>query len=139
MAARSFTFSSFAVRWFLAVLLVLATFNPAGFSYYHWLTEVESGSLAVKALVGVAFAIGYVIFLRATFRSIGAPGLVLVLALLGAIVWVLIDFGLLDISDSSVLAYVLLLVMATVMAVGLSWSHVRRRLSGQVDMDDVDE
>ena len=27
----------------------------------------------------------------------------------------------------------------TILAIGLSWSHVRRRLSGQVDVDDVDE
>jgi len=26
-----------------------------------------------------------------------------------------------------------------ILAVGMSWSHIRRRLSGQADMDDVDE
>jgi len=30
-------------------------------------------------------------------------------------------------------------VAATILAIGLSWSHVRRRLSGQTDVDDVDE
>ena len=32
-----------------------------------------------------------------------------------------------------------LTAMSLVLGVGLSWSHVRRRLSGQADMDDVDE
>jgi hypothetical protein len=26
-----------------------------------------------------------------------------------------------------------------VLATGMSWSHIRRRLSGQADVDDVDE
>jgi Family of unknown function (DUF6524) len=30
-------------------------------------------------------------------------------------------------------------VVATILAIGMSWSHVRRRLSGQADVDDVDE
>jgi hypothetical protein len=29
-------------------------------------------------------------------------------------------------------------VVAIVMAVGMSWSHFRRRMSGQVDTDEVD-
>ena len=33
------------------------------------------------------------------------------------------------------LAALVLVLLATILAVGLSWSHIRRRLSGQVDMD----
>jgi len=29
-------------------------------------------------------------------------------------------------------------VFACVLAVGMSWSHIRRRVSGQFDTDDVD-
>ena len=36
------------------------------------------------------------------------------------------------------LAAPVLVLLATIMAVGLSWSHIRRRLSGQVDTDMVD-
>ena len=32
-----------------------------------------------------------------------------------------------------------LIALSLVLGIGLSWSHVRRRLSGQADMDDVDE
>ena len=41
--------------------------------------------------------------------------------------------------DDDSLAWVALVAIATVMAVGLSWSHVRRRVSGQLDVDDVEE
>ncbi len=32
-----------------------------------------------------------------------------------------------------------LVALATVLGIGLSWSHVRRYLSGQSDVDDVEE
>ena len=58
--------------------------------------------------------------------------------------WVLINdrwyyYGLLDTEETTVMTYIVLVLIATVMAVGISWSHVRRRVSGQADMDDVDE
>lgn len=139
MAARAFSFGGFVLRWIAAVVLVFGTFNPTGRSYYHWVMDQGDGSLPIQALVGVLLLIGFVIFLRATFRSIGGIGLVLVVALIAALVWVMVDFGFIDLNDSSVMAYVVLAAIATVMGVGMSWSHVRRRLSGQYDMDDVDQ
>jgi hypothetical protein len=37
------------------------------------------------------------------------------------------------------MTYVVQLVLCLILAIGMSWSHVRRRLSGQVDADDVDD
>jgi hypothetical protein len=35
--------------------------------------------------------------------------------------------------------WIVLFATSGILAVGMSWSHVRRRLSGQVDTDDVDQ
>ncbi len=51
----------------------------------------------------------------------------------------LIDFGLIDPQRGSQMTYIVLVVMATVLAIGVSWSHVRRRVTGQADIDDIDE
>ena len=63
----------------------------------------------------------------------------LVLALAGALVWVLHDLGILKLDNSSMNVWVGLGALSLVLGVGLSWSHVRRSLSGQSDMDDVDD
>jgi len=34
---------------------------------------------------------------------------------------------------------VILILISSILAVGISWSHIRRKISGQVDADDVDE
>ena len=40
---------------------------------------------------------------------------------------------------SNVLQYIVLIMVSLVLATGMSWSHIRRRLTGQLDVDDVDE
>jgi uncharacterized membrane protein (GlpM family) len=139
MARPSFNATSFLIRWIVALVLVFATFNPTEYSYYRWVTAEDTGNLALQALAGVALLILYVIFMRATWRSIGAIGLTLAVAFFGAIVWVMIDVGLLDADRPKIMTYVILVVLATVLAVGISWSHIRRRVTGQADIDDVDE
>lgn len=139
MARPAFEVSDFLIRWAVALILVLGTFNPTDYSYYRWVTEPGSDYMALKVFVGVAIVIVYVIYLRATWRSIGPIGLTLAAAFFGALVWVLIDFGLLDLQNPTALTWVILVVLATILAIGISWSHVRRRVAGQADIDDVDE
>ncbi len=125
------------VRWVVALVLVFATFNPTGHSFIHWVTDADAGDLPLKALAGIALLILYVIFLRATWRSIGPIGLVLAIAFFAALIWVLVDIGVLSLTEPTAITYAALVVLATVLAIGVSWSHVRRRISGQADMDDV--
>jgi hypothetical protein len=36
------------------------------------------------------------------------------------------------------MAWIVLFVFSMILAVGISWSHMRRRLTGQADVDEVD-
>ena len=137
----AFTSRSFFIRWAMAMALVFGTFNPTGWSYYHWLvaglTGPELGVGPWTVIVGLALVIAYVIYLRATWRSIGLIGVALVTAFLAAFVWLAVDLGLLDPASVTPMTWVSLLILATVLSVGISWSHIRRRISGQLDTDDV--
>jgi hypothetical protein len=97
------------------------------------------GSISLMVLAGLLLLIGYIIYLRATLRSIGGFGMMLVLSLVGALLWVLYDFGVLSLDNTGLNVWLGLLALSLVLGVGLSWSHVRRALSGQADMDDVDQ
>lgn len=129
----------FFLRLGFAIALVLGTYNPSGMSFYHWVSEGYETDMALKALFSVLLLIGYVICVRATFRSIGVFGVLLVAALLGSLAWVLFDYGVLSVEDPGLLQWLSLLGLGLILGVGLSWSHVRRKLSGQYDADDVDE
>lgn len=128
-------------RLVAALVLVYATFNPEGVSYYHWaLQPVIQGTMAVtalKAVAGLLLLIGWIVFLQATRRSLGLKGSLLALALLAALVWLLSEWRILPLGTARAVGHVALVVTALVLAVGMSWSHVTRRLSGQVDTDEV--
>lgn len=135
--AASFQFSSFVTRFIIALVLVLVSFNPSGYSFFHWVTQ-QLFALPVLLLMGVVLLIGWVIFLRATLRSLGPIGITLAMALFACLVWVAIYYNLLAVG-STLFIYIILVVVSAVLAIGMSWSHVRRRMSGQADMDDVDQ
>jgi hypothetical protein len=143
MVSNRFTWNRFFIRFAFALGLVYATYNPTGLSYYHWLRDAFSGESALLsppiAMATVVLLIGWTIYLRATFRSLGGLGLSLALAFFAIIVWWLVDLGVIGINSLSVFSFIALFLLAAVLAVGMSWSHIRRQLSGQIDMDDVEE
>lgn len=129
----------FLFRWLAAAILVFATYNPTEWNLFHWGLANWETNLPIVVLLSLILIIGYIIYLRATFRSIGAVGVVLIAALLAAIVWVLVDQGLLDINNANLMTWLGLASLSLVLAIGLSWSIFRRYLTGQADIDDVDE
>jgi hypothetical protein len=137
--ASNFGIDSFFVRWVFALLLVLGTYNPSPFSYLGWLLSENFSFGPVPVVVGVVLLIAWVIYLRATFNSLGALGIILGLALFSALLWLLIDIGLLSLESSGALAWLALVLLSLLLATGMSWSHIRRRLTGQLDVDDVED
>lgn len=127
------------IRFIFALILVLLTYNPSGYSYVGWLQSVFPSVGPVLVLSGVGLSVGWVIYLRATLRSLGIVGLILSSSLFACIVWLLVDRGIMDLGNLPVLSWVILVFVAAILALGMSWSLVRRRMSGQVDMDDVDD
>ncbi len=139
MADRGFNFAGFMIRWILALLLVFCTYNPSGYSWYHWLMGAENKIEPLLILVAVLLLIGWVIYVRATARSLGILGTLLALALFGTLVWSLIYYQIISLNNTTLLSYIVLVILSAVMATGLSWSHIRRRISGQLDVDDRDD
>ena len=133
-----FDWTGFLIRLAATLVLVLATYNPSGWSFVHWLQNgFSSGGLGPEHfVVGVILLIGWVILLTATQRSMGTFGLILEGLLFGGLVWLLVDFGILSIDSVTEFSWVVLIILSVMLAIGLSWSHVWRRLTGQFEVDD---
>ena len=127
----------FVIRWACAFVLLALTFNPTPWNYIRWASEQFTSQKSLVVLFGLLLLVGYIIYLRATLRSIGGFGMALVLAVVSALIWVLFDFGILDLSNRNFTVCLGLLALSLVLGIGLSWSLVRRKLSGQADVDDI--
>ena len=118
-------------------VLDFSTYNDESFSYYNWAITPLPEITPVKAFVGLILIISWVIFIRATLRSLGPIGIGLVIALFGTVFWMIIDWEIVSPSNVKAMTYIVQLILCFILAIGMSWSHVRRRFSGQVDADDV--
>ena len=148
MASKNISWGGVAMRFAVAVVLVFATYNPEGYSYYHWSIKsyydwaFHGGAWpelsVLKLFVGVVLLIGWSMYLRATVRSLGAFGLVLAVAFFGTLLWLVVDMELVAADSTRAMSYLVLIGLCGVLTAGISWSHIRRRVSGQLDVDEVD-
>lgn len=135
---KPFGLVDFVWRWLIAIVLVLATYNPSGFSFVHWvlknLGEQDLGAL--HFLVGMILLAGWTAYLFATGRSLGILGTALGAALIVGCIWLMAELGLVHPDSTSAVVWLGLFALATLLAIGMSWSHIWRRLSGQLEVDE---
>ena len=132
------------VRFIGAAVLVFTSYNPEGYSYFHWvwnswIAGVISDDLPLKIFAGFVLLIGWTIFIRATLRSLGPFGLFLALGFFSALLWIVVYYELIPATSPRAITYIGLVVLCGVLTTGLSWSHIRRRITGQLDTDHVDD
>ena len=122
MAQESIGITGILLRFVAAFALVFLTFNPTGWSYWHWASaSIPQGVSPPVVLAGIALVIAWGVFVSATARSIG---------LVGALLWTALE-------NRGAMTWVGLVVVAAVLALGMSWSHLRRQMTGQADVDEV--
>jgi hypothetical protein len=131
------SFAGFLARFAAALLLVLATFNPTGLSFISWLAASFPHIQPLQAVVGVALQAVWIFFGHATWRSLGALGLCVGAAFFGAVLWLLASWGWLSASNHLALTWLVLLIVACLLTVGLCWGLVRARVSGQAVIEEV--
>ena len=119
---------------------MLLTFNPSGYSYVHMLQAGFPAVTPLEAVLGVAAADRLV---RLPARDADARsallGMVLALALFAALIWLIVSWGWVKLSNTGAIVWIGLVVLALILAVGMSWSHLYRRWSGQATVEDADD
>jgi hypothetical protein len=123
------------MRLAAALAVVLLTYNPSGQSFYHWAMADFANITAVKAFAGALLLVGWVVCIRTAFVSLGALGLLLSSVVVGTLVWMLTDYGILDAERPSLLPWITLVAIGIILGIGLSWSLLRARVTGQVEVD----
>jgi hypothetical protein len=135
MKTEPISFVGIVVRIVLAIALVLLTYNPSGKSFVHWVLSDLASFDAIKGFAGALLLVAWVIFARTAHTSLGNLGIFLSALVLGTLVWLLYDMGVLTSTDSSVMVWIILIAVGIILGIGLSWSLIRQRTTGQVEVD----
>jgi len=126
-----FTWTSFLIRWLAVTTLVLATYNPSGYSYVHWLGTWQTDLIALKIAAGLAIIGAFWLLIFATWLVLRVLGLVLLLATVVSLAVAAWQLGLVPTTSHS-LQFLLLATIATYLTIGVCYAHMRYRLTGQV-------
>jgi len=133
------TASGMALRFIFALLLVLLSYNPSSHSYFHWVYTSFNQVTPYLVLSGLVLIIGWGVYIKATLNSLGFVGIIASAAVLGCILWVLVYWGWLSVANISAMVWVIEVLLAMLLTVGMCWSHITRRMSGQMDVDEIPE
>lgn len=128
---------SIVARFIGAFLLIAASYNPEGRSYYHWVIQELPDFNAVKAFFGVLLTIGWTVLLRKATRSLGVVGLMLGIALFGTMIWMALDYGIIAKDSPRVITYVSMAAHAGLLTAGMVWSQVRRGFTDPGEVGDA--
>jgi len=142
VSTSGMTATGFLWRFLAALVLVLVTYNPSGVSAFHWIRtalgpEAQFGPLHLL-LLGILVA-GWAVYWTATWRSLGAFGFTVAGVILGAIIWGLYRIDLLESASTTAVTWIVLITLSAILAIGMSWSHIWRRMTGQFNVEDVDD
>ncbi len=133
MAEPGISLQGTFIRIMLALALVFATFNPSGYSVFHWVATPPVAFTPGKALAVLALSAGWIVCLRTAFIALGKWGLLLGLGLFATLVWFLVDRDVLSLTGPAVV-WVALVVVGVLLGVGLSWSLIRAKATGQIEV-----
>ena len=120
------------LRILFALAIVIATWNPTGWSYVQWALIDTSTFDATKALLGVLLVAAWLLCIRATWVSLGLMGLVLAAIVIGVFVWWLLSMGIVS-SDQRTMQWIGVIAIGVVLGIGMGWSLVRAKATGQVE------
>jgi hypothetical protein len=126
----------FLLRLIFAFALLAATYNPTEWNFARWAERAWGEQTSLVVLIGLVLVAIYIVFFTAVLRGIGALGVVLVLAIAAALIWVLWDFGWLDLENPTSNTWLGIAALSLVLAIGVYWGILWRRLTGQVEVDD---
>jgi hypothetical protein len=133
---RNLSLSGVLARFAASLVLVIATFNPTGYSFVHWIAANFPHLEPIQLVVGIALLGLWLFFLHATWRSLGTVGVVLGLAFLAAVVWLFASWGWFHSATHTSMIWMALVLIACLLTFGLSWALIQRRISGQVVVED---
>jgi hypothetical protein len=133
---RNLTLGGVLARFVASLVLVIATFNPTGYSFVHWIAANFPHLEPIQLVVGIALLGLWLFFLHATWRSLGTVGVVLGLAFLAAVVWLFASWGWFHSATHIAMIWMALVLIACLLTFGLSWALIQRRISGQVVVED---
>ena len=129
------------LRWWATLLmalgLALGTWNPTGHHFIHYISEQDILSGFTPFAIIIMFGV-WILAIKSIFQSIGWAGTVFVLVIIGAFLWGLNSYGLIEFDNLNQMGWAGTLSVAFIIWVGLNASIIWKSLTGVYATDTVE-
>jgi len=133
--------SETTLRWWVTMLmsigLALGTWNPTGHHFIHYIFQQDMLAgftpFAIIIMLGV-----WILAIKSIFQSIGWAGTVFVLIIIGAFLWGLSSYNLIEFNNLKHMGWAGTLSVAFIIWVGLNASIIWKTLTGVYATDTVE-
>jgi hypothetical protein len=131
------------LRWWVTLLmalgLALGTWNPTGYHFIHYLSSDFSNILSGFTPFAIILMIGvWILALKSVFQSIGWTGTIFVLIIIGAFMWGLNSYGLIQFDNLTQMGWAGTLSVGFIIWVGINASIIWKTLTGVYATDVVE-
>lgn len=125
------------VRLLVAAVVVFATYNPSGNSVFHWIKNHDDPTNAWVVLVGIIFVLMHVALLIAAWKALGKVGVIIVLILFAALVYLSLQEGWVAPENLESIQWLALILYSVFLGIGLAGAIIWRRATGQIVTDEA--
>ncbi len=134
-----FGLDSFFLRFIFAAVVVFATYNAEGFSYFHWILNNLGDLNLYMAGAAVALVLSWIMLIRASIASLTLIGFLAVVIAFSLLDWLIIQRLGLDASSRGAIIYIIELTIAVVLSIGVPWSQLKRKFLPQTKEKPADK
>lgn len=136
---KTISIRGLATRFIFAFALVALTWNPSRYNYVQWALARWQTLAPLVIFIGLVLLVAWVVFVRATARSLGALGIVVSVAVAATVLWILVYYHIVDVANGTLVSWIVLALLSAILATGMAWSLLRKEWSGQSDVDEIDD
>ena len=131
------------LQWWVSLLMSLAlavgTWNPSGVHFIHYVSNVEnilSGFTPFAILIMFAL---WLLAIKSIFQSLKLYGAVLTVVIIGAFIWGLQQYGIINVTDFEQAGWAATIAMGLLIWFGLNASIIWKKLTGVYTTDSTNE
>ena len=129
------------LRWWVTLLISLAlaigTWNPTGHHFINYISQRDLLSgftpFAIILMIGI-----WILALKSIFQSLKIFGAIFVAIIIGAFIWGLNQYGLIDFNNLNQMGWAGTISVAVIIWIGLNASIIWKTLTGVYTTEDAD-
>jgi len=138
-SGKKVTHLAWWVTLVLSLALALGTWNPTGHHFIHYISSVEDIFSGFKPFGILLMLALWLLAIKSIFQSLGMYGAIITVIIIGAFIWGLQEYGIIDVSQLEHAGWAATIGVGMLIWFGLNASILWKKVTGVYTTDGTAE